>query len=136
MTINVVDTYGQHAGKLWQVLHSMPSLPEQKLLEITKLTTDDFYSAVGWLARENKIFKSVNQYSLGETNLTTKIGSHAGRLWRVLDIWGTIDVVSLQRLTRLEDSDLFAALGWLAKEGKIDISRTSSQKQSMRVWLK
>ena len=136
MTVNLVDSYNQHAGKVWQTLHSHGSLSEQKLLEITALSPADLASAIGWLARENKIFKQGIMYKLGETNLTATIGINGGKIWRVLDIWNDVDLPSLQRLIRIEETDVFSAVGWLAKEGKIEVTQSGLEKKSMRIWLK
>jgi hypothetical protein len=58
-------------------------------------------------------------FKLGSTNLTGLVGSQAGRVWRILDIWGEADFVSIRRLSDLSESEVFRALGWLAREGKI-----------------
>jgi len=92
-------------------------------LEITKLEEDDFYAGVGWLARENKITKEdQNSFRLGTTNLESEIGSHAGLIWKILDIWGDADLNTIKRLSNLDDGELQSALGWLAREDKIIIN--------------
>ena len=63
---------------------------------------------------------------LDKTNLTHKIGNNAGRIWKILDIWGDIDIQSIQRLADIQEEEVHTALGWLAREDKIvldDISR-------------
>lgn len=52
-----------------------------------------------------------------------QIGQNAGLLWHLMDdkrdnrVW---DVEELQRLSGLPAPDFFAALGWLAREDKVD----------------
>jgi hypothetical protein len=120
---NVINEYGENAGKIWQALHDQGSLSQTKLIRTTKLNEDELHSAVGWLARENKITtdSSPNDttYYLGTTNLTSKIGSNAGKIWKALKVNGENDIRKLAQLTRLEKKDVEAALGWLARENKI-----------------
>ena len=116
---DVIDCFGQNAGKIWEKLYNAGPLDEQKLLSTTNLNSNELYAAIGWLARENKISRTNTQYRLAETNLMGKIGVDAGRIWRVLDTWGDIDITSIVRLSRLPEKDVYAALGWLAREGKI-----------------
>ena len=77
-------------------------------------------AGVGWLAREDKICV-VDEvfFRLDCTNLTGVVGVNAGRVWRVLDICGEADLESIVRLSGLSDVDVFRALGWLAREGKL-----------------
>ena len=48
-----------------------------------------------------------------------KIGMNAGKVWSQLDENGKMDVKVLKKAVKLNDKDLFAAFGWLAKEEKI-----------------
>jgi len=56
---------------------------------------------------------------LDSTNLESKIGTNAGKVWKVLDIWGELDVSTITRLTRTDEQDVYSSLGWLAREDKI-----------------
>lgn len=48
------------------------------------------------------------------------IGTNAGLIWNVLDKLGKMDVKALKKATKLRtDKELYAAIGWLAKEGKL-----------------
>ena len=76
------------------------------------------------------------KYELGETNLTPKIGKDAGKVWRVLDTWGEVDVSSISRLARLEENDVFSAIGWLAREGKIEGRIINAEENKIKFWLK
>ena len=131
-----VSLFGQQAGTLWQILYERGPLPESELLTLTHLTEPQLRSAIGWLARENKIKKENETYQLGETNLVPLIGKDAGKIWRVLEIWGEVDVLSLSRLSRLVEDDVYAAIGWLAREGKVDGGISNVDEQKILFWLK
>ena len=134
--VDAIPFVGKHAGRIWETLHKDGALPETRLLKKTKLNQKDFYTAIGWLARENKIFVDGKTYTLGETNLTPKIGKDAGMVWKVLDTWGEVDVPSLVRLARIEEKDVFSAVGWLAREGKIDGDKKSTKDKTLKFWLR
>ena len=116
---DVIKSFGNNAGKLWDTLDTEGPQVQTKLLKRTNLRNEEFYSAIGWLARENKIYKDKRTYKIGETNLTEKIGSDAGKVWQVLGGSNEIDVNAISRLTKIEKMDCYSALGWLACEGKI-----------------
>lgn len=118
--------FGDNAGKIWKVLHEHGVMKEQLLLDLTQLTAEDFYAGVGWLAREDKIRKENDSYQLGNTNLTEKVGAVAGKIWKILDIWEEADLETIKRLTSDEEKDIFAALGWLAREDKINVDETQT----------
>ena len=122
---NIIDEYGRNAGKIWETLNAKGPLNQTKLIRDTKLKNYEFHSAIGWLARENKIFRENTEqnssYILGETNLTTKIGGNAGRVWETLSILGENDVSSIAKYSHIEQDEVYAALGWLAREDKIDV---------------
>lgn len=48
-----------------------------------------------------------------------KIGTNAGKVWTQLDQAGRQNVKEVKKTTKLTDKDLYAAIGWLAREGKI-----------------
>ncbi|WP_329902923.1 winged helix-turn-helix domain-containing protein [Porphyromonas pogonae] len=53
--------------------------------------------------------------------MVQKIGENAGCVWRALNDFGKMDVKQLKKVTKIRlDKDLYAALGWLAKEGKLN----------------
>ena len=122
---NIIDEYGRNAGKIWETLNTKGPLNQTKLIRNTKLKNYEFHSAIGWLARENKINRQNTEqdpsYILGETNLTTKIGRDAGRVWKTLSTWGESDVSLIAKYSRIEQDEVHAALGWLTREDKIDV---------------
>ena len=134
---NIIDEYGRNAGKIWEILNVKGSLNQTKLIRDTKLNNYEFHSAVGWLARENKIKrKSTEQdssYTLGETNLTTKIGGDAGRVWEALSKLGENDASSIAKYSRIEQDEVHAALGWLAREDKIDVNYVRNHQIKFRL---
>jgi hypothetical protein len=70
---DVVKEYGRNAGKIWKTLDTHDMLTQTKLMSDTKLSEDQFFAAVGWLARENKIYRDGAVYRLGETNFVVEI---------------------------------------------------------------
>lgn len=53
--------------------------------------------------------------------MINQIGTNAGFVWKALDKSGRLSVKELKRETKIKtEKELFAAIGWLAKEGKID----------------
>jgi hypothetical protein len=48
-----------------------------------------------------------------------KIGNDAGHVWNVLNEEGTKSVKELKKLTKLNDKEIYAAIGWLAREEKL-----------------
>ncbi|MDR1879842.1 MAG: winged helix-turn-helix domain-containing protein [Tannerellaceae bacterium] len=48
------------------------------------------------------------------------IGTNAGLVWNGLNEGGKMSVKEVKRATKIRtEKDLYAALGWLAKEGKV-----------------
>lgn len=134
--MNIIESIEQSVSKVRKALDSKSSLSENKLIWGTKLDNNMLYGAVGWLARENKIYKENDTYRLGETNLTPKIGKDAGKVWRVLDTWGKVDIQSISRLARIDEKNVFSAIGWLAREGKIDGEIINEKENKIKFWLR
>lgn len=133
---DIVSLFGEQAGTVWQVLHERGPLSESELLTVTHLAEQQLYAAIGWLARENKIRKENDTFQLGETNLVPTIGKDAGKIWRTLEIWGEVDAQSLSRLSRIVEQDVFTAVGWLAREGKVDGAIRNIDEKKILFWLK
>lgn len=51
--------------------------------------------------------------------MVEKIGINAGKVWSILDSNGRMNVKDLRKECKLTERDAFAAIGWLAKEGKL-----------------
>ena len=134
--INKTEDFGLYAGKVWKALNSYGSLTQTNLIKKTMLKEDEFYAAVGWLARENKICQEGIEYRLGETNLTDKIGSDAHKIWNVLNKCGNIEITYIPKIAEVSENDTFLALGWLAKEGKIKSKKVKPKKPQLYFELK
>ncbi|MBN1280734.1 MAG: winged helix-turn-helix domain-containing protein [Candidatus Thermoplasmatota archaeon] len=134
----VIEQFGLNAGKVWQVLNEKGPLSETKLVNTTLLNEQQLRTAIGWLARENKICRNKTVYKIGDTNLVEKVGADAGKVWTALQKKQTeVDISSLARLTKIEVRDVYTALGWLAREDKIVAKSVKKQKkQQLKVCLK
>ena len=120
---DLTTKFGQNAGEIWRLLNEKGPLSKEEIQESTKQNDDEFFVGVGWLAREDKISVDENNcYKLSNTNLTSKIGRKAGRIWRILDIWEEADISTMKRLSEVDESQIQSALGWLAREDKININ--------------
>lgn len=49
------------------------------------------------------------------------IGVNAGTIWNALNEAEALGLKQLKKITKLKDKEVFAALGWLAREGKVTI---------------
>jgi hypothetical protein len=132
----MIDNFGLNAGKIWNALSKHGPLTQNKLMKTTRLKKEDFYSAIGWLARENKICLNDNYYSLGETNFSKNIGEDAGKVYTLLNTYNEIDLTYIPKLTGITLDDTFFALGWLAKEGKISAKKVIPKKPQLYLKLK
>ncbi len=115
----VIKSFGNNAGIVWDTLNKKGPQVQTKIQKLTKLREEEFYGAIGWLARENKVHKNKRTYKIGDTNLTNEIGSNAGKVWKILDSTNEVDVNTIARIAKIEKRDCYSALGWLAREGKI-----------------
>lgn len=52
------------------------------------------------------------------------IGTNAGLIWNALNENKTLSVKEIKKATKLKEKPLYAALGWLAREGKINLEET------------
>lgn len=48
-------------------------------------------------------------------------GLNAGKVWQALKSKGPLTAANISKLTNLKANDIFGALGWLGREGKIQI---------------
>lgn len=59
---NLVEKVGNDAGKIWNVLSKKQSdVDVSSLTRLAKIGVNDVYTALGWLARENKILVKTDQ---------------------------------------------------------------------------
>ena len=120
---DVSTKFGDSAGKIWQTLNEKGCMKKDEIIQIANLDENGFYMGIGWLARENKIAQDNDSYTLENTNLEPKIGNDAGKVWKILDIWGDADLETIKRLSDLNESQVYTAIGWLACEDKITINQ-------------
>ncbi len=50
------------------------------------------------------------------------IGSWAGLLWNALDAAESMILKQVKKITKLKEKELYAAIGWLAREGKLTVA--------------
>ena len=55
------------------------------------------------------------------------IGENAGKIWQTLNQKGPASLGALKKSIALGDKDLYLALGWLAKEGKVAFEQKQMQ---------
>jgi len=55
-----------------------------------------------------------------------QIGFNAGNVWKVLDAQGVKSVKELKKATKLVDKEIYAAIGWLAREEKLVFDQRES----------
>jgi hypothetical protein len=48
-----------------------------------------------------------------------KIGNDAGLVWNVLNETGVKSIKDLKKTVKMTDKDIYAAIGWLAREEKL-----------------
>lgn len=51
------------------------------------------------------------------------IGTNAGKVWTALEKKGRQNIKDVRKATKLTEKDTYAALGWLAREGKITLEK-------------
>ncbi len=55
--------------------------------------------------------------------MVENIGINAGKVWTKLEDKGRMNVKDLKNAVKLTDKDLYAAFGWLGKEGKLSLEK-------------
>lgn len=53
---------------------------------------------------------------------TDTIGANAGAIWQILNAAEAMGTKQLKKDAKLTDKELYASIGWLAREGKIMIA--------------
>lgn len=56
------------------------------------------------------------------------IGYNAGLVWNALNEADALGLKQIKKVTKLKDKELYAALGWLARENKILIAENEDDK--------
>ena len=55
LIIMEINNIGNNAGVIWNALNTNGKMTESKLKKETGLASAEFYTALGWLAREGKL---------------------------------------------------------------------------------
>ena len=66
---------------------------------------------------------------------TETIGTNAGTVWVALNTADALGVKQIKKITKLKDKEVFAALGWLAREGKVNIDVDPADEKEFVVCL-
>lgn len=57
------------------------------------------------------------------------IGTWAGLVWNALNEAEVLGNKEIKKVTKLKDKELYAAIGWLAREGKLNIAESEDGKE-------
>lgn len=57
------------------------------------------------------------------------IGTSAGSVWTALNEADALGIKQLKKITKLKEKEIYAALGWLAREGKIAFEESGDDKE-------
>lgn len=52
----ITNEIGLNAGKIWNALNEQGEQSVKSLMKKLKLSSPDFYMAIGWLSREGKVW--------------------------------------------------------------------------------
>lgn len=67
---------------------------------------------------------------------TEVIGTWAGQVWNALNEADALGVKQLKKASKLKnEKEVFAALGWLAREGKVNIDTDPADKKELLISL-
>jgi hypothetical protein len=65
--------------------------------------------------------------------MTAKVGEAAGKVWHTLKNDGEMSAAQLKKATGTDDKTLWMALGWLAREDKVNFNQV---KNTLKIGLK
>lgn len=63
------------------------------------------------------------------------IGQWAGQVWEAVNEGDTLSTKQIKKIAKLKDKELFAALGWLAREGKVSFQTSDEDEKEILVQL-
>ncbi len=58
-----------------------------------------------------------------------KIGCYAGLVWNALNEADVLGTKQIKKMTKLKDKEVYAAIGWLAREDKINVEESEDGKE-------
>ena len=62
------------------------------------------------------------------------IGANAGSVWNALHENGELDLTKLKKETKLSEVEILAAIGWLAREGKVKSEETKKGRRTVELF--
>ena len=87
----------------------------------TKSPVECFYNVYfSFVEGVDNMKKHIEALKLKRMNAEV-IGTWAGQVWNALNESGKLTVKGLKKATKLKEKELYAALGWLAREGKVSM---------------
>lgn len=66
---------------------------------------------------------------------TDTIGAWAGLVWNALNEADLLGLKQLKKITKLKEKEIYAALGWLAREGKVEFQESADDAKELLVSL-
>ena len=60
---------------------------------------------------------------------------YAGSVWVALNNANALGVKQIKKITKLKDKEVYAALGWLAREGKVEIAPSPEDEKDLIITL-
>lgn len=63
------------------------------------------------------------------------IGVYAGEIWQALNEAESLGLKQIKKIAKLKDKELYAGLGWLAREGKLIIAPDPNDEKEFIVTL-
>lgn len=63
------------------------------------------------------------------------IGTNAGTVWVALNGADALGIKQLKKITKLKEKEIYAALGWLARENKIEINPDPEDEKELLITL-
>lgn len=63
------------------------------------------------------------------------IGTNAGSVWVALNGADALGIKQIKKITKLKDKEVYAALGWLAREDKIVIAPDTEDEKELIISL-
>lgn len=62
------------------------------------------------------------------------IGTQAGAVWNMLHEKGRMDLTQLKKENKLTDKEIIAAIGWLAREGKVQSEEVKKGRKTVELF--
>ena len=67
---------------------------------------------------------------------TETIGTWAGSVWVALNEADVLGIKQLKKITKLKEKEIYAALGWLAREGKANFTENEDNTEFLVALVK